>query len=76
MSRLNTMLERSNSQHRREDEYWAGGEGPALDLTPAALDRLKARVDARRVELDDFIEHPEPKFTYFMQGGRAGDEDY
>lgn len=65
MTHLNTLLERSKSQTQRDEEYFQHGEGLANDLTPAALARLKARLEAKRLELEDHFERPDPQFAYF-----------
>eukprot|EP00621_Florenciella_sp_RCC1693_P005665 CAMPEP_0182525530 /NCGR_PEP_ID=MMETSP1323-20130603/2547_1 /TAXON_ID=236787 /ORGANISM="Florenciella parvula, Strain RCC1693" /LENGTH=645 /DNA_ID=CAMNT_0024734251 /DNA_START=26 /DNA_END=1963 /DNA_ORIENTATION=- len=65
LTSLNTLLERSNSAKTRDEDHWTRGEGLAFDVSDAALQRLKARLEASRRELEDFVERPDPQFQYF-----------
>lgn len=56
-----------------DPSYWRGGEGAAGDLTPAALRRLRARIDQKRMELDGLIESPTPDWEFFV-GKRTGSD--
>mmetsp|Transcript_40418 Transcript_40418/g.92788 ORF Transcript_40418/g.92788 Transcript_40418/m.92788 type:complete len:195 (-) Transcript_40418:196-780(-) len=55
-------------------EYWQGGEGAAGDLTPAALKRLRARLEVKRMELDGLMESPTPDWSFFV-GRPVGEGD-
>ena len=48
------------------------GEGPAHDLTNAALKRLHQRVQRAAQEFDLFLEDPDPSLRYFI-GLNEGD---
>lgn len=64
--------ERNADANDASGGYWRGGEGAAGDLTPAALRRLKQKIEAKRRDLDVLIENPSPDMSFFIGTGGDG----
>jgi len=67
LSPLMSAMEINSRTIDQELAYWDSGEGGAKDITPHALERLRARIGHFESELDNYLEHPTPSMDFFLQ---------
>mmetsp|Transcript_42099 Transcript_42099/g.112263 ORF Transcript_42099/g.112263 Transcript_42099/m.112263 type:complete len:172 (+) Transcript_42099:90-605(+) len=63
------LLDTEEDERKKQEEYWAGGEGPAGDVSAPALERFQAELEGLRAKLDVVLEGAEPDLDYFKKGG-------